>query len=103
MLAEHLQVARVRLAALAGLAKTPAPAFVLQMRGKILRVRDGRLLDFLAGGGRLRVFERDADGLDLAALRPPQPSGPTVVGSAVATASDSRCIIAWRIHHIAAV
>src|SRR5215213_5144651 len=47
VLANHVQIAGVGLAALARLSKCLAPALVLQVRGKILRVRDRRLLDFL--------------------------------------------------------
>src|SRR6185436_11676601 len=68
VLADHVQIASVGFAALARLAQAPAAALVVEMRGKILRIRDGRLLDLSAGGSRLRVFERDANRIDEAAL-----------------------------------
>ncbi len=64
----HVQIAGAGSAALARLAEGLAPALVLQMRGKVFRIRDGRLLDLLAGGRRLRVFERHANRIDLPAL-----------------------------------
>src|SRR4029453_539643 len=68
VLANHMEIAGAGLAALACLAERLAPALVLERRGKILRIRDGRLLDLLAGRSRLRVFERHANRIDLAAL-----------------------------------
>src|SRR6185436_6488234 len=63
VLANHVQIAGVGLSAPACLAERLAPALVVQMRRKVLRIRDGRLLDLFAGGRRLRVFKRHANGI----------------------------------------
>lgn len=69
MLTKDLQVADRRFAAPARLAKRLSAHLIVKMRGKIFGIRHGRFFDFLAGGRRLCVLERNANRVDQPALR----------------------------------
>ena len=102
MLADHLQLAGVGFcgacAPCGGSCAGLRPADARQS----LPCRHWRLLDFLACRRRLRVFEGDADRVHLPALRGGGQQ-PRRCRSAGRPASDSRCIIACRIHQSADV